>query len=124
MPGNSLNGWGPSARQFANSCFDLGAIESHRAVPGKRQRPAVVLERQLALAEVIQADREVVGVVRILRIGRKGPEISRLGIRPASLGGVLVAEREVEERRVRLLREDVLDAALGLQRIGLARAAR
>src|SRR5215510_12820470 len=102
MPGNPSNGWGPSARQFADSCFDLGAIESHRAIPGKRQRPAVVLERQLPLPEVVQADREVVGIVRIVRVGRKGLEISRLGLRPPPLRGVLVAEWGVEEPRVRL----------------------
>src|SRR5262245_15031241 len=98
MPGNSSTARRATARQFADSRFDLGAIEAYRAVPGKCQRPAVVLERQLPLAEVVKADREVVGVVRVVRVGRERLEIGRLGLRPPPLGGVLVAEREVEER--------------------------
>ena len=73
---------------------------------------AVEVERELRLAQVIEADGEVVGVVGVVGLEVMRLEIGLLRLRPLRLVGVEVAEHEMQERRW-LARDQLLQAALG-----------
>src|SRR5690606_23182939 len=66
-------------------------IEARLAAGGELERALVVLQGELRLAQVIEAHREVVRVVGVLRVGRERLEVLLLGLGPARLAGELVA---------------------------------
>ena len=85
---------------------------------GKRERATVVRQRDLRLADVLESDGEVVGVVRVVR-----REIVRLEIRslrggPLRLLRVQIAQREIEKRR-RIACDQLLEPRFGGERIGV-----
>ena len=79
---------------------------------------AVVGERELRLAQVLQTDREVVGVVRVVGLQLVGLVVGLLGLRPLRHASVQVAQCEVQVGR-RLARNQLLESRLGHLRIGL-----
>src|SRR5687768_10961364 len=99
-------------------------IEARAALLGEGDGASVVVERELRLTQVVQADRQVVREVRVPRIRGEGFEVGALRFRPAALLGELVAEREMQRLGVRIGGEQVLDAAFGGERIESARAQR
>ena len=80
-------------------------------------RAPVEAERELGLAHVLEADREVVGVVGIGRLEVMGLEIGLLRRRPLRLVGVQVAQREVKVGRG-LARDQLLQPRFGGERVG------
>ena len=73
---------------------------------------------------MIQAHRDVVGEVRVVRIRRVGLEVGLLRLGPAALASVFVAEREIKHVRARILSEQRLDPAFGRDRVGQVAAQR
>jgi hypothetical protein len=78
--------------------------------------PPVVLQGLARLAQVIEADGQVEGVVSVAAVRAVGAEVGLLGLGPAPLGGVEVAEGEVQVRRIRVLGQRLLQAGLALGR--------
>src|SRR5688572_14485623 len=99
-------------------------IEARAALLGEGDGASVVVEREPRLAQVVQADRQVVREVRVLRVGGKGPEVCRLRFRPAALLGELVTEGEVQRLGVRIGGKHGLYAAFSGKRVQAACAQR
>src|SRR5687768_3679962 len=99
-----------------------GDIEARAALLRQRDGALVVLERQALLAQVVEADGEVVGEVGVVRVGGEGLEVLLLRLGPAALLRELVAEGEVEHVRRRVCGQHGLHAAFGRYRVD-ARAA-
>src|SRR6266581_1739088 len=87
--------------QFLDACAGVYLVETARTLLGQLERALVILERELALSQLVEADGEIEGIVRVFRVGRVGLEILRLGIIPARLLGVLIAEDETQMCRLR-----------------------
>ena len=63
---------------------------------------------------MLQTDRQVEGVVRVLAVQSIRVEVGVLGLRPTALAGVQITKREVQIRRVRFALQGGLDDALTL----------
>src|SRR5471032_1478018 len=98
------------------------AVEIGGAVLRQRQRLLVIADRQLGLVQTVQADGQVEGVIGVARRGRVGAEVALLGVRPAALVGVQIAEREMQRARFGILPQHRLQALLALARIALVQA--
>src|SRR5262245_19017618 len=101
-----------------------GEIEARAALFRERDRAAVIVGRELGLAQMVEADGEVEGEIRVVRVGGHRLEVGLLRLGPATLLGELVAEREVQHVGARIGREQVLHAALRREGIEAARAQR
>src|SRR4051812_37447569 len=77
-------------------------VEARAGLWSERQRAAVVIQRKLRLPDVIEADREVVSKVGVVRCCGKRLEILLLRLAPAPLLCELVAEREMQLVRARV----------------------
>src|SRR5574343_1369536 len=82
--------------QFGLPFLDARPIECRRATLGGFQCQLVMLAGQAGLAQMIQADRQVEQVVRVVAIGGNCVEIHLLCLRPATLSGIQVAQCEME----------------------------
>src|SRR5215470_14200398 len=71
--------------ELGEAARDLGGVELARPAAGQRERPAVVLGRGLAAAEVVEAHGEVVGRVGARGIDAEGLEERGLRLAPARL---------------------------------------
>ena len=113
-----------SCAQLRRAGLGAGEVEARAARLGERERALVVLERELRLAQVVEAHREVVGEVGVVRLGGEGLEVLLLRLGPAPLLRELVAEREIEHVRARVLGQHRLHAALRGHRVGAPGAQR
>src|SRR5574340_764604 len=86
----------PNRLQLLNARFGLDPVVSVHAVSGERF--FVIGQRARVLLQLVEADRQVEGVIGIVRCAPVGLEIGGLGVVPASLLGVEIAERLVELR--------------------------
>src|SRR5687767_10625214 len=110
--------------QLGYAAFGGRRVEAPAARLGEREGALVVLERELRLAQVIQAHREVVGEVGVFRLAGEGAEVFLLRLGPAPLLRELVAQREVEHVRAGVVGEHRFDAGLGGERVGAPGAQR
>lgn len=109
--------------QLAEALADLLTVKGGGAFLGRLKCQSIVLASQSGLAYLIEADREVEQVIRIVAVGGNRVEISLLRFRPAALAGVQVAEGEVERRRFRLGAEQALQPAFRGVRVACSRRA-
>src|SRR6185295_10446195 len=99
-----------------------GDIEAGRALLRERDGPAVVIQRELGLAQVIEADRQIEREVGVVGLRGKRLEVLLLCFGPAALLRELVAEGEMQHVGARIGGEEVAHAALGGERVEAARA--
>src|SRR5258706_461795 len=121
--GSTLCGRSSSKGLFAqllNAQPRVSGVEARRALVGQSKGALVKLKRQFSLVQLIEADGEIEGVVGILRIDRVGFEIRRLRFGPARLLRILVAEGEMQKRRLRLGCDEALQAAFRSHGVELA----
>src|SRR6185503_2621899 len=86
--------------EVADALLGLRDVEVGAAFGGRQLQGApVVAEREILLADVLQADREVVGVIGVGRVEVVGLEIGLLRRRPIRPVGVEVAQDEVQVGR-------------------------
>src|SRR6185312_9314119 len=96
---------GPSAAElFEPACGGRG-VELRGRPAARGERSAVEVRGRPPLPEVVEAHREVVGDVRVLRLQAMRLEVGRLRVCPAALRRVDVPERELERGAVGMERE-------------------
>src|SRR6267143_940831 len=101
LPGEFIGG-AALERELGGTGAGGGEVESGAALFAQADRPLVKLERLLALVQVIEAHREVVGEIGVVRVRDVGLEVFLLRLGPAVLGGELVAKGEVQRVRRRI----------------------
>src|SRR5688572_21911609 len=101
-----------------------GDIKAGAAYLGKGDGALVILERELRLAQLVQAHREVIGEVGVVRLGAVRPEVFLLRFGPSPLLRELVTEGEIEHVRARVVGQHRFHPALRGQRIGAPGAQR
>src|SRR5512143_2748412 len=80
--------------QLLHACFGLGAVVTVRAAAGERF--LVIRERTRVLLQLVEADCQVEGIIGIVGRAPISLEVGCLGVVPAPLPGVQVAECLVE----------------------------
>src|SRR4029077_19948593 len=103
--------------ELADALLGLCEIELRPPGAGELDRAAIEAQGELGLADVFQADGEIVGVIGVAGVEVEGLEIRLLRGRPLGLVGVEVAQREVEEGR-RLARDQLSQPRFRREGIG------
>src|SRR5512134_588501 len=94
-----------STRELRRPVLGHLQLEACAARLRQRDRPLVILQRERRLAQMIEADGEVVGEVGVVGLGGIRLEVLLLRFRPAALLGELVAEGEIEDVSAGILGE-------------------
>ena len=103
--------------ELAQPSRSLFAVECRLAIARQIQCALVVITGGTILPDLIQAHREIKCVIRILGLSGMRLEVRGLGFGPTGLRGVLIAQGEMQCRRIRLLIQKVLQATFRLHRI-------
>src|SRR5437763_6354731 len=123
LPGEFIGGTALE-RELGGTGAGRGEVETRAALLAQADRALVILERLAALVQVVEADGEVVGKIRVVRVRDVGLEVFLLRLGPAILGGEMVAKCEVQGMRRRLGGDQRFHAAFCDQRVAASRAKR
>src|SRR5919109_3187 len=96
LPGEFTGGGAALERELGGTGARGSKVEARTAPFAQADGALVVLERLVALVQMVEAHGEVVGEIGVLRIGDVGFEVFLLRLAPAVLGSELVAKREVQ----------------------------
>lgn len=115
---------GPLLRGFLEFRYAVtgsGGAEIGVAFGGReRYRAPVKIQRRFGLADVFERNGEVVGVIRIVGLQVMGLKKSLLGIGPAVLVDVGIAQREMQIGFRRVALNQLFDARFRRLRVGAA----
>ena len=105
--------------ELADALLSSGSTEIGMTFGGGEEYcPPVKIKRRFGLADVFKRNGEVVGVIRIVGLQVMGLKKSLLGVRPAVLIDISIAEREVQIRDARVASNELLDAGFRGLRVG------